>query len=152
MNIHSPPPPPPPNYRVYRNGPAETKLYLNWETDGQILNGENSRSLKQFYCTCALLTIYQVWPKYHVATKWYLLTFLSRKNAHSIRTMATKNFIASFERTFKIISKILLYMFHILLDSWNILTESNELSAILDYWGYAWYVTSGVTQVFYPDS
>ena len=50
---------------------------------------------------------------------------------------------------FKIISKILLHMFHILLDSWNILIESNELSAILDYWGYAWYVTSGVTQVFF---
>jgi hypothetical protein len=64
--------------------------------------------------------------------------------------MATKNFIVSFERTFKIISRILLQMFHIFLDSWNILTESNaELSAILDYWGYAWYVTSGVTQVFH---
>ena len=66
--------------------------------------------------------------------------------------MATEIFIVSFERMFKIISKILLHMFHILLDSWNILIESNELSAILDYWGYAWYVTSGVTQVFYLDS
>jgi hypothetical protein len=45
-------------------------------------------------------------------------------------------FIVSFERTFKIIYKILLQIFHILLDSSNILTESNKLFAILDYWGY----------------
>jgi hypothetical protein len=40
-----------------------------------------------------------------------------------------KNFIVSFERTFKIISKMLLQIFHIKLYSWNILTELhvNEL-------------------------
>ena len=50
----------------------------------------------------------------------------------SYRNMATKFFNVSFERTFKIISKIFLQIFHIKLKSWNILTESNELSAILD--------------------
>ena len=37
------------------------------------------------------------------------------------------------KRTFKIISKRLLQIFHILLDSFNIFTENNELPAILDY-------------------
>jgi hypothetical protein len=46
--------------------------------------------------------------------------------------MATKNFIVQFERTLKIIYETLLQIFHILLDSWNILIECNELSAILD--------------------
>jgi hypothetical protein len=34
------------------------------------------------------------------------------------------------------------------LDTWYILTEDNELSAILDDWRYACYVTSGVVQIF----
>ena len=34
---------------------------------------------------------------------------------------------------FKIISKSFLQIFYFLLDSWNIFTESDELSAILDY-------------------
>jgi hypothetical protein len=38
-----------------------------------------------------------------------------------LKKMAKK--IVSLERTFKIISKILLQNYHILLDSWNILTE-----------------------------
>jgi hypothetical protein len=46
--------------------------------------------------------------------------------------MENKYFIVSFERTFKIIANILLHIFHIKLRSCNILTESNELSAILD--------------------
>jgi hypothetical protein len=37
------------------------------------------------------------------------------------------------DRTFKIIYKLLLLIFHItLIKSWNILTESSKLSAILD--------------------
>ncbi len=34
---------------------------------------------------------------------------------------------------FKIISESFLQIFHVLFDSWNIFTESNELSAIYDY-------------------
>jgi hypothetical protein len=34
------------------------------------------------------------------------------------------------------------------LHSWNILTEDSELSAILDYSGYACYVTSRVMPIF----
>jgi hypothetical protein len=52
----------------------------------------------------------------------------------------------------KIINKDFLQYFHILLDSWNILIENSEQSAILDYSGYACYVTSGVTEIFYFDS
>jgi hypothetical protein len=44
-----------------------------------------------------------------------------------------KNCIVLFERTFKIICKMLLQIFHIKLNSWKILTdESEELSANLD--------------------
>ncbi len=46
--------------------------------------------------------------------------------------MATKIIIVQFERTLKMIYKSLLQIFHFLLDSLNILTESNQLSAILD--------------------
>ncbi len=47
--------------------------------------------------------------------------------------MATKFFIVSLiERTFKIIYKILLLIFHIFPDSCNILTESNELETIIE--------------------
>jgi hypothetical protein len=42
--------------------------------------------------------------------------------------------------------KSLLKIFNTLLGSWNIFTESNELSAILVYCGYASNVTSGATQ------
>jgi hypothetical protein len=47
-----------------------------------------------------------------------------------------------------VIIKDFLQLFHNLHDSRNILSESSELSAILDYSGYVNYVTSGVTQIF----
>ena len=43
-----------------------------------------------------------------------------------------KSFIDSFERTFKVIYKSILPIFHTLLSSWNIFVESNKLSALLD--------------------
>jgi hypothetical protein len=56
----------------------------------------------------------------------------------SLNDSGNKKIYCLFERTLNIIYKILLQIFHILLDSWNISTEISELSAILDYWGYAY--------------
>jgi hypothetical protein len=60
-------------------------------------------------------------------------------------------YFVSFEITFKII-KDFLELFHILLGSWNILTEDSELSAILDYSGMHVSLQVVVTQDFYLDS
>ena len=49
-----------------------------------------------------------------------------------IRVLETKIFIVLIERKYKIMYKSLLQIFHNLLDSWNVFTEHNELSAILD--------------------
>jgi hypothetical protein len=43
-------------------------------------------------------------------------------------------------------------MFHILLYSWYILTESNELSAILDFWGMHDTSQVGSRKFFHLDS
>jgi hypothetical protein len=76
-------------------------------------------------------------------------TCLSVWGVMPLKDNGNKKIIVSFKRTFKFISKILLQMFHIkLINSWNILTERNEPSVILDDWGYVCFVTCGVTQVF----
>jgi hypothetical protein len=74
----------------------------------------------------------------------------SLKNRRVLKGNGNKHFYCLIWKD--VIYKILLQIFHILLHAWNSLTESNELSAILDYWGYAYYVTSGVTLVFYRAS
>jgi hypothetical protein len=56
------------------------------------------------------------------------------------RTMATKK-VSDMKERLKLSIKSC-YKF----DSWNILAESNKLSAILDYWRYTYYTTRGVTQ------
>jgi hypothetical protein len=49
-----------------------------------------------------------------------------------LKDIGNKKIVVSFERTFNIIYKILLQIFRNKLNSCNILTESNEMSAILD--------------------
>ena len=98
-------------------------------------------------CHCLELRKKNPFP-YNFLSHWITMNHANKNNV----PIATKFFIFLFWKTFKIICKILLQIFYILLDSWNILTKSNDLSAILDYWGYACHVTSGVTQVFHLES
>jgi hypothetical protein len=49
-----------------------------------------------------------------------------------LKDIGNKKIVVSFERTFNIIYKILLQIFRNKLNSCNILTETNEMAAILD--------------------
>ena len=76
----------------------------------------------------------------------YQIYFQIELSGNKIGRWRYSNFNISFERKFKSIAKIRLQILYILLDPWNILTESNQQSAILEYWGYVPYVTSGSTK------
>jgi hypothetical protein len=66
--------------------------------------------------------------------------------------MKTKLLLFHFKERLKLSRKSGYRFFNSCLILEIFLNGSNELSAILVYWGYAYYVTSEVTQVFYLDS
>ena len=69
--------------------------------------------------------------------------------SESLKEMATKFFIVSFERVSKTIYRSLLNYFYIFFISLNIFVWNLKLSAIFDICGYARYVTTGITQFFF---